>query len=73
MWGPGDWGLSPALLWDSPGACTLLGKDRPWRVAAHPHLLIQLVAGTQRLFHGSAMVRCMQVEEVHLGALQSFQ
>ena len=80
-WGPRERGLPPALLWDSPGASTLLGNGRPRRGPADhflelggwPHLLVQLVAGTQRLFHGGVVVRGMQVEEVHPGALQPLQ
>lgn len=38
-----------------------------------PHLLVQLVAGAQRLFHRRAVVRRVQIEEVDPGALQPLE
>lgn len=38
-----------------------------------PHLLVQLVAGAQRLFHGGAVVWQVQVKQVHSGALQPLE
>lgn len=54
--------LESALSWEMKG-----------EKSSRPHLLVQLMAGAQRLFHRSAVVRSVKVEEVHLGALQSLQ
>ena len=73
-WDPGR-GVRPPRLCSgtAPSLCSL-GTDRPGRGAGgRPHLLVQLVAGAQRLFHGGAVVRQVQVKQVDPGALQPLE
>ena len=72
-WDPGR-GVRPCSAPGQPQSLCSLGTDRSgWGVGGRPHLLVQLVAGTQRLFHGGAVVRRMQIEEVDPGALQPLE
>ena len=67
-------GSVPCSAPGQPWSLCSLGTNRPgWGVAGRPHLLVQLVAGTQRLFHRRAVVRRVQIEEVDPGALQPLE
>lgn len=75
---PGDWdpgrGVRP-LLCSGAAPEPLLSGHRQARVGSRgrPHLLVQLVAGAQRLLHGGAVVRQVQVKQVHAGAPQPLE
>lgn len=67
-------GSVPCSALGQPQSLCSLGTDRPgWGVRGCPHLLVQLVAGAQRLLHGGAMVWRMQIKEVDPGALQPLE
>lgn len=75
---PGDWdpgrGVRP-LLCSGAAPEPLFSGHRQARVGSRgrPHLLVQLVAGAQRLLHGGAVVRQVQVKQVHAGAPQPLE
>lgn len=67
-------GSVPCSALGQPQSLCSLGTDRPgWGVRGCPHLLVQLVAGAQRLLHGGAVVRQVQVKQVHAGAPQPLE
>ena len=72
-WNPGR-GVRP-LLCSGTALEPLLSGHQQARMGSggRPHLLVQLVAGAQRLFHGGAVVWQVQVKQVHSGALQPLE
>lgn len=67
-------GPVPCSALRQPWSLCFLGTDRSgWGVGGCPHLLVQLVAGAQRLFHGGAVVRQVQVKQVHARAPQPLE
>lgn len=65
-WDPGR-GVRPRWL------CSGTAPEPGRGAGGRPHLLVQLVAGAQRLFHRGAVVRRVQIEEVDPGALQPLE